>query len=295
MKKIYIAKEDLQKVYNDLKSQKLVAKHFSVSLKVIKRLVKEYKLGTFEHFAYIPPKEEILEVFQNGGRKKDVGEKFNVKNSTVTKWLTHYGISAVQSDYKHLTDNQRSVVIGSILGDGYLDGRVLYLSHSLKQEDYLNYKASFFGNDISSSYYRKTKEGYQSVRKRTKAFGDIKQLREMFYKGKTKIIPNNIKEMLNPLSIAIWYADDGSKGKGNWGKIATCCFTIEECQLLSNSLNEIIKIETYVQLECGYPMIRIPSKSFTKFCDYIKEFIPKSMSYKLSEKSLSTIHEIPRT
>lgn len=64
MKKIYIAKEDLQKVYNDLKSQKLVAKHFSVSLKVIKRLVKEYKLGTFEHFAYIPPKEEILEVFK---------------------------------------------------------------------------------------------------------------------------------------------------------------------------------------------------------------------------------------
>ena len=114
MKKIYIDKEELEKVYNDLKSQKLVAEHFNVSLKVIKRLVKEYKLGTFEHFAYIPFKEEILTIFENGGRKKDVCEKFNVKNSTVTKWLNHYGISAVQSDYKHLVIELLKKVINQL-------------------------------------------------------------------------------------------------------------------------------------------------------------------------------------
>lgn len=284
MKKIYIDKEELEKVYNDLKSQKLVAEHFNVSLKVIKRLVKEYKLGTFEHFAYIPSKEEILTIFENGGRKKDVCEKFNVKNSTVTKWLNHYGISAVQSDYKHLTKEQKDIVIGSILGDGFIEGRVLYLNHSVKQEDYLNYKAAFFEGNISDNSYRTTKEGYKLVRRRTKAFGEVKQLRELFYKGKVKVIPSNIKDFLNPLSIAVWYMDDGTKGKGNWGRIATCCFTYEECELLSKALNDLIGIKTIVQLECGYPLIKIPSKSFTKFCSYIKDYVPKSMSYKLSEK-----------
>lgn len=286
MRKIYIAKEELQRVYDELKCQKEVAKHFGVSLKVIKRLVKEYKLGTYEHFAYIPPKEEILEVFLNGGRKKDVCEKFGVKNSTVSKWLVHYGISAVQSDYKHLTQEQKDIVVGSVLGDGYLDGRVLYLNHSTKQEDYLNFKAKFFGGDISGSYYRTTREGHHSVRRRTKAFGDIKELHKLFYKGKKKIIPDNIKDLLNPLSVAIWYMDDGSKGGLKYGKLCTCCFTYEEVELLSNSLNELIGITTYPQKDRNYYIIRIPTKnsSFEKFCDYIRDYVPDSMKYKLLEK-----------
>lgn len=286
MRKIYIAKEELQRVYEELKCQKEVAKHFGVSLKVIKRLVKEYKLGTYEHFAYIPPREEILEVFLNGGRKKDVCEKFGVKNNTVSKWLMHYGISAIQSDYKHLTQEQRDVVIGSVLGDGYLDGRVLYLNHSIKQEDYLNFKAKFFDGDISENSYRTTREGHHSVRRRTRAFGGIKELHKLFYKGKKKLIPDNIKDLLNPLSVAIWYMDDGSRNGGNYGKICTNCFTYEEVELLSNSLNELIGITTYPQKDRDYYIIRIPVKnsSFEKFCDYIRDYVPDSMKYKLLEK-----------
>lgn len=286
MKKIFIAKEELKEVYDNLKCQKEVAKHFGVSLKVIKRLVKEYQLGTYEHFAYIPPREEILEVFQNGGKKRDVCEKFGVKNSTVSKWLVHYGISAIQSDYKHLTQDQVNVVIGSVLGDGCLDGRVLYLNHSIKQEDYLNYKADFFANNISESSYRTTKDGHRTVRRRTRAFGEIKELRSLFYKGKKKIIPDNLKELLNPLSVAIWYMDDGSKNGKNYGKICTNCFTSEEVEFLSNTLNDLIGITTYPQKDRDYFVIRIPVKnrSFEKFCDYIRDYVPDCMKYKLLEK-----------
>ena len=287
MKKIFIAKEELKEVYDNLKCQKEVAKHFGVSLKVIKRLVKEYQLGTYEHFAYIPPREEILEVFQNGGKKRDVCEKFGVKNNTVSKWLVHYGISAIQSDYKHLTQDQKDVIIGSVLGDGYLEGRVLYLNHSIKQEDYLNYKAEFFKGDISESTYRTTKEGHHSVRRRTKAFGEIKELHKLFYKGRKKIIPDNIKEFLNPMSVAIWYMDDGTRKGKNYGLICTHCFTRDEVELLSKALNELIGITTYVAIDRGvYPILKIPVKnhSFERFCDYIKDYVPESMKYKLLEE-----------
>lgn len=286
MKKIYIEKELLQNVYEELKSQKEVAKYFQVSLKVIKRLVKEYNLGTYEHFAYIPPKEELQSIFEQGGCKKDICLKYNVKNNTVGKWLQHYGISAVRSDYKHLTETQYAVTIGSILGDGSLEGRVLAISHSIKQEQYLDYKMHFFKDEISPKDYRTTKEGYKSVRCRTKAFGDIKNLHKLFYKGRIKAIPETIKGMLSPLAIAIWYMDDGTKKAEHYGNIATCCFTLDECTILSNALNEIIGISTYVVLDRGYYLIKIPAKdkSFVKFCKYIKEFVPDSMKYKLSEE-----------
>lgn len=295
MKKIIIAKQELQEIYNNLKSQKRTAEYFGVSLKVIKRLVKEYKLGTFEHFIYIPPKNDLISVFQNGGIKKDICKKYNVVNSTVTKWLDHYGISAVKSDYKHLTQEQKSIVVGSILGDGYIDGRILLLNHSLKQEDYLNYKAGYFGTDISGPTYRKTKEGYLSVRRRTKAFGDIKRLKELFFEDKKLIIPENIEELLTPLAIAIWYLDDGSKKGKSYGNIATCSMPMYCCKELSRTLNELIGIQTYATLDTGYPILRIPAKgnSFSKFCDYIRDYVPESMKYKLSEKSLTTIYELP--
>ncbi len=286
MKKVFIPKDDLKKVYDKLKSQKAVAEHFNVSLKVVKRLVNEYRLGTYEHFEFIPPKADLLSIFQNGGIKRDICSFYSVGNSTVTKWLNHYGISATRSDYKHLTKEQIAVIVGSILGDGYLDGRVMYLNHSIKQEAYLNYKAEYFRGEISKPSYRTTKEGYKSVRRRTKAFGEIKQLRSLFYKNKTKTIPPNIKDMLSPLAVAIWYMDDGSRQGKDCGKICTCNFTQEECLLLSDSLNTIIGISSYVIEDRGYYLIRLPAKneSFKKFCDYIKEYVTDSMKYKLSEK-----------
>ena len=286
MKKIIIDKEELQKVYENLKNQEKVAEHFGVSVFVIRKNVREYGLPTYEHATFIPPRDVLYNIFANGGNKRMVCDMFGVCTSQVSKWLKHYGISSVKSDYKHLNNEQYAVVIGSILGDGHLEGRVLSLNHSIKQEDYLNYKASFFKDNISPLYYRTTKEGYKSVRCRTKAYGDLKKLRDIFYVGRRKIIPNNIQEMLSPLAIAIWYMDDGTRKGKSYGNIATCCFTKEECQILSDALNSMIGIGTYVVEDSGYFNIKIPArdKSFQKFCDYIREFVPVSMKYKLSEE-----------
>lgn len=288
MKRIVIKKLTLEKIYSELKNQKKVAEYFNVSLKVIKRLVKEYGLSTYNNISKIskPSIEELYESAKNF-TKEEIAKKYNVCISTVSKWLKEYKITLTKSDFKKLTQMQRDVVIGSILGDGSIDGRILGMCHSIKQEEYLDYKRSFFQNEIGEKYYRKYR-GYKSVRCRTKAFGEIKILESVFYTEKhKKIIPVNIKDFLSPLSIAIWYLDDGSRKGKNYGNIATCCFTYEENLLLSNAINEIIGIESKVVIDNQkYPMLILPAKNdtFLKFCRYIEKYVPDCMRYKLSKE-----------
>ena len=62
MKKIFIEKEILEHIYKTLRNQKKVAKYFNVSLKVIKRLVKEYDLQKYDKVDRIK-KPEKLELY----------------------------------------------------------------------------------------------------------------------------------------------------------------------------------------------------------------------------------------
>lgn len=283
MKKIIINKDELKSVYETLKNQKETAKYFKVSLKVIKRLVKEYRLPNYEHKSLeLPPRSSLEDIFKNGGTKQDACEMFNVGKSTISKWLSIYGISCKHSDYRHLTEEQKQVVIGSVLGDGYISGRVLCLCHSIKQEAYLDYKMSFFEGCCSKKYFRDMGK-YESVRSRTNAFGDIKDIESMFYINKKKVVPKSIKDMLSPLSVAIWYLDDGSRKGKEYGNIATCSFSLEETDILSKALNDLIGISTYSTLSGKYPMLIIPYKnnSFKLFREYIKDYVPESMTYKL--------------
>ena len=59
-------------------------------------------------------------------------------------------------------------------------------------------------------------------------FTSFNWLHEMFYikvdNKFVKIIPNNMFDWLTPLSLAIWFLDDGSKCN-NSVRIATNCFT----------------------------------------------------------------------
>ncbi len=51
-----------------------------------------------------------------------------------------------------------------------------------------------------------------------------------------KVIPENIGELLTPLALAVWIMDDGT-WKQPGVRIATNCFTKEECELLVSVLD----------------------------------------------------------
>ena len=64
-----------------------------------------------------------------------------------------------------LSHNQKQLILGSLLGDGYCnrERQFLRFSQCLKQKEYLDYKYSFFNeNETSKIYERLYKEGYVS-------------------------------------------------------------------------------------------------------------------------------------
>jgi ubiquinol-cytochrome c reductase cytochrome b subunit len=99
-----------------------------------------------------------------------------------------------------------------------------------------------------------------------------------------KVIPNNLEEILTPLSLAIWFSDDGSKlGKG--AKIATNCFTFEELQFLCEILNRKYNITSSIHsggLNKGHT-IYIWAKSMTIFSKLVKPNMLPSLHYKLGD------------
>lgn len=116
---------------------------------------------------------------------------------------------------------QKSVVIGSILGDGFLqktgkNNARLRLEHGLKQKEYLIWKCQILANFFQSKpmflerknpIFDKT---YQYIRAQSYSGPEFGKLYRLFYKNGRKIIPNQIQKLLkDPLALAVWFMDDG--------------------------------------------------------------------------------------
>ncbi len=120
-----------------------------------------------------------------------------------------------------ITKAEESALVGMVLGDGYLQptgkrNARLRLEHSIKQEDYLEWKVSllspqFQGKIIHTErVHPKTKQKYSYVRAQSNASPFLGKLRLLFYPEGTKKIPDNLSRYLrHPLGLAIWYMDDG--------------------------------------------------------------------------------------
>lgn len=191
-----------------------------------------------------------------------------------------------------LNDEQKAVVIGSVLGDGTLAENWsktnfrLKISHSIHQNEYILWKYEMLREWFLSepSYYEKTK----SVTIRTVSHQELTAFRKIFYQENRKIIPENIVTLIrNPITIAVWFMDDGNCIRRN-GKIIgfhinTQSFTLEEHYLLVQALQEAYGLE--MRLEGNHNKYRLAAYhryAREKLRNIITPFILPSMQYKIS-------------
>ena len=99
-----------------------------------------------------------------------------------------------------------------------------------------------------------------------------------------KIIPDTICELLkSPLSLAVWFMDDGYKRNDcNAFRLGTDSFTLEEQKLLQNVLEKNFGIETKVHKKGRYWNIYIPERESKKFVRIIKPYIIPKLKYKIA-------------
>src|SRR3989338_6002614 len=116
---------------------------------------------------------------------------------------------------KSLGKKQKEVLIGLILGDGFLQATGkrnarLRLEHSSKQKSYLDWKVEVFKNFMQSEpkrmdrfhpTWRKTYSYYRCQSHATPVFG---KFRRLFYRDNRKVIPKNIQSLLKaPQTLAV--------------------------------------------------------------------------------------------
>jgi recombination protein RecA len=121
----------------------------------------------------------------------------------------------------NLTKRQTALLIGTILGDAFLQktgkhNARLRFEHSAAQKEYIVWKASVFGRLFSSKpkylerKHPKTGAVYKYYRHQSESTPIFGEWHKVFYVNGGKKIPKNIETLLkNPLSLAVWYMDDG--------------------------------------------------------------------------------------
>lgn len=155
----------------------------------------------------------------------------------------------------------------------------LEINHSIKAKDYVDYKFNKLKRICESGpKERTTNDGRRAYRFFTKQHKDLTILYNLFYKNERKIIPKNLE--LDPVSIAIWHMDDGSKSRDSDVYLNTQQFSLLDQKKLLNCLRKF-GIKTRLNKDKKYYRIRMLKESIKDFMNIIAPHVAPSMKYKL--------------
>jgi len=119
-----------------------------------------------------------------------------------------------------LSKEQKSILFGIILGDGYLQktgkkNARLRLEHGGNQKEYLLWKVKKLGRLFQgkAKYLERihpiSKREYSYRRHQSQSTPYLGKLKKIFYPDGKKKIPEDLQKYLTPLTLAVWYMDDG--------------------------------------------------------------------------------------
>jgi hypothetical protein len=190
--------------------------------------------------------------------------------------------------FPDLTQEQKEILIGSMLGDGGI-----YTSDSRRNPRFQKSQCNAFKDcliwlvgklkpyscDNLSSRKSGIEGGWQFY---THSDSCFVEWRDKWYVGGRKIVPIDL--CLTPLSLAIWFADDGQNIPTE-RRVAfhTCGFTNEENEFLMALLFDTFNIKSRLNHPHGYPTIFVRSESYLDFLEVVRPcFYWESMAYKVS-------------
>ena len=183
-----------------------------------------------------------------------------------------------------LTQTQQSIIIGTILGDGYVrivKGRknaFLEINHSLKQKEYVDWKYNRLRSIAAGEpHSRKSNGNREAYRFHTKQLPELTILFRKFYKNGRKNIP---KIHLDPLMLAVWFMDDGSKSRGSDIYLNTQQFDNKDQQCILHMLSEM-NLEARLNKDKHYQRVRFMKSSLPRLKEIIYKHVIPSMKYKI--------------
>ncbi len=148
-----------------------------------------------------------------------------------------------------LSDQCKEIILGSLLGDGSLKIHKPYKNarfsfrHSIHQKEYFFWKTRQL-KEISgeSNIWQQKADGFggEKLRYQSIALESLTELYRLTHKNNRLIIKRKWLNQLTPLSLAVWWLDDGSIiSNGRKGVFCTDPFPLEEQMLLARYLLKV--------------------------------------------------------
>jgi len=208
------------------------------------------------------------------------------------------GDRVLQAVTHRLSDFQWEVLLGGLMGDGALSGTrsghgARYrFGHGIRQADYCDWKASLFANVGSS----RSTNAKGAVFHDLSPLPELAELRRAVYVDGKKVFSHDYLKQLTPLSLAVWYMDDGScsiRAKGlqertrdGSGRAEICVEAMEPTtrQRLVAWLGDTWAIHPTLRSRAGKAVLVFPKDETAKFHALIAPFVHPSMAYKLLPK-----------
>jgi len=291
--------------------------------KSLQELCKSYSKHLMAFYSYLSKgkitlsKEQFIEEYNKGIPLDEIGRSHNIPREHITYLREYYGIKRKGATYQKRLQNEvplsqeaKDVIIGSLLGDGYIDPDGYFTEkHSPEQLEYLQWKSSFLKSITTTkswSYYEAIDGRYGTLIKthqfRTVTHSFLHDLRKTFYKKidqkNQKVIPDNITDMLNDLVMAIWFMDDGTTDwkyrngfKSSIGSLPSCkicseSFSEVDNKLLSKAIYKRFGIMSEVKFkgnDINKPQIVFSTEESIKLIHIIKKHLHPNLMYKVKE------------
>lgn len=251
----------------------------------------------------IEDEEEFRTKVTSGVRLEELQREYGFKHiDNVYYWCYRWNIPIPNRTRKHtmsdwkLTEKQTQLVIGTTLGDGYLQKQertknsCLVMTHGIHQKDYLEWKLEILGKFHTGTLYEyiqktpsfSTLPRYTGRTVRHPLFSDY---RNLFYPDGIKRITKELLSLLSPEGLAVWIMDDGWYRREGMVGLSTQSFTLEEHNLIREHFNDWLGLDARIQKcsgrQTGQHYFTFTVASSRILSKLLKPFFFTPMLYKL--------------
>lgn len=260
-------------------------------------------------------KEEFIKEYDKGLSLEEICKKNNIpkdhigflrqlfeKKKTGAKYIKR------KKTESPLTQRQKDIIYGSMMGDGKkMSSSSVAFNHGDGQKEYLLWKYNELKNISSSNSLKgepyttrdSDKECYRWSFY-TFANTDIEICISKFYQNNIKEISKEVLNCLSPLSVAVWFQDDGTTDWGHRSRIrginsspsfkfCTDSFSLESCENIQLWFKNKYNINTSLSKRVlsdriGY-RVDISKDSIDIFKELVKPYILPMFYYKIDYDS----------
>jgi hypothetical protein len=245
-----------------------IAKKYGCNRSCLDRCIEKWKITPLpSRLERLLTKEQLEADLFFGLSVKQMAKKYSCGEVVIKKRIKKFGLSWLSNtggsiqvrnlriQKVGLTPRQRSIIIGSILGDGYISryvskvtGKIIgnteiQMCQCKERKDYLLWKARELEPFTKSIYQDKR---YLTYYVNTVRYDLFNEFYNLFIKDGRKSVPENISDYLDELALTVWFMDDGHTDC-MWSNLCTQSFTLRENGVLAKAVKERFGVEARVK------------------------------------------------